>query len=221
MSWTAQASGSGWWKKDWCELVEPRDVPKLTSIARGWDLADSVVSETNRDPDFSAGIKVGRGADGYIYILDTVRWRKRTGDSLVEMAKIAKDDGILECTQIIQKDSGAAGAAFWRYMAAFFAGEGVGIKADQMSGWSSKGTRAKGLMSLSENGGVRIVRGEWNSDFFTEMESFDGGLSRKARLHDDQVDACATAFNYVAKNNVTPTFVLPDLTRISPTSGVF
>jgi len=40
---------------------------------------------------------------------------------------------------------------------------------------------------------VRLIRGDWTTDFIDELSSFP-----EARVHDDQVDAATHAFNLCA-----------------------
>lgn len=53
----------------------------------------------------------------------------------------------------------------------------------------AKETRAGPSSAASENGLVKLVRGDWNSTFLDELEAFPEGA------HDDIVDAFSGAFN--------------------------
>jgi phage terminase large subunit-like protein len=56
------------------------------------------------------------------------------------------------------------------------------------------------------------VRGDWNEDFFAELEDFIGDRKQK----DDQVDATSDAFNTLCKQIQLPTFAVPMLEKASP-----
>jgi predicted phage terminase large subunit-like protein len=83
------------------------------------------------------------------------------------------------------EDPGAAGkdAAldFTRLLAGFR------VKTKRQTG--SKVLRADGLSAQVNQGNVWLSRAEWNSAFVEELRTFP--MSK----HDDQVDACAEAFN--------------------------
>lgn len=219
MSWTAKPEGVGFWKSEWVEMIDACDVPELIQIARGWDTADSVPSEVNRNPDYTAGVKLGRDAYGTYYILDAHRFRKRSGEMMQELASVARSDGLMSTTQVVQKDSGSGAAAFFRYLATTLAEQGVAIKPDQISGWAGKLARFKPFASLCENGSVKMVKGSWNQEFIDELENFTGERSQ-GRIKDDYVDAAATAFNYISRQMKVPDFAPPDLSRASPVSGL-
>lgn len=80
-----------------------------------------------------------------------------------------------------------------------------------MSGHSGKIQRFLPFAAMAESGAVKVVRGDWNDAFFTELESFNGGRSG----HDDQVDATSDAFNMIAKSIQIPTFTLPNMMQSS------
>jgi predicted phage terminase large subunit-like protein len=181
-SWTAKPEGAGFWKSDWVEKIEPHEVPELVAVARAWDTAHSIKSEVNPNPDYTAGTKLGKDRFGTYYILHAVHFRKRAGEMLNTLAEIALDDGVMDCTQVVQKDSGAGGQ-FFRYMATTLAEMGVAIKPDQISGHAGKVARFKPFASLCENGNVKMVKGDWNEEFIFEMENFTG---ERSRIHDDK-----------------------------------
>ena len=60
------------------------------------------------------------------------------------------------------------------------------MRSERESG--DKGTRAEPFAAPCEAGNVKLVKGEWNDAFLSEMTSFPSGA------HDDQVDAASGAF---------------------------
>ena len=53
----------------------------------------------------------------------------------------------------------------------------------------NKEQRAKAFAAQAEAGNVKLVRGDWNETYLSEIASFPTGS------HDDQVDASSDAFN--------------------------
>ena len=216
-SWYAQAESDGYWKRDWCEVIDyiPLDTP-IVSRVRAWDLAASPEpseSATNRDPDFTAGVLLARDKSGTYYVEDVVRFRKSSGDVLQSIINQSFVDGE-DVTVVIPRDSSGGGVSWHRHMILQLAEAGIGAKTAKVSGHVGKLQRFLPFASMSEAGNVKIVRGDWNDIFFEELENFIGG-GRNQKGHDDITDACADAFNSIAKQMHMPSFTLPDLSRVS------
>lgn len=215
-SWTAKAEGEGYWKRDWIKVVPlpPEDTIKTV---RAWDLAASEVSEANRDPDWTAGVKMSRDKFGNYCIEDVVRFRKTTSQVLEEIIKTAKIDGINEVEVIIPKDTGAGGKAANLFFVRALAEHGITVRSAQISGHSGKLNRFLPFASISEAGAVTVVKGDWNEPFFTELENF---IPNNRNQKDDQVDATSDAFNTIAKSMQIPTFTLPNYSQQSIVSKI-
>jgi hypothetical protein len=91
-SWTAKAEGSGFFSRDWCEMVDQPPVNPMARV-RSWDLAASVPSETAPNPDWTAGVKMSRDKFGIYYIEDCRRFRKLTDGVLADVISTAERDG--------------------------------------------------------------------------------------------------------------------------------
>jgi predicted phage terminase large subunit-like protein len=178
---------------------------------RAWDFAATVPSESNRDPDYTAGVKISRDKMGIYYVEDAYRFRKLTDGVLKEVISTAKADGLDDCVVGIVRDGGAGGAAANMFFVRQLAEQGIAARSTKMSGHSGKVQRFLPFAAMAEAGCVKIVRGPWNDTFLNELESFTGGRSG----HDDQVDATSDAFNMIAKSIQLPTFVLPNFTKPS------
>jgi len=213
-SWTAKAEGEGFFKRDWVKFV---DHPPLSPIktVRAWDLAATEKSESNNDPDYTAGVKMSRDKLGNYYIEDVVRFRKSTAQVIEELIRTAKVDGIDDTEVIIPKDSGAGGAAANLFFVRTLAEQGITVKSAKISGHSGKLNRFLPFASIAEAGLVYLVKGEWNEHFLTELENF---IPNNRNQKDDQVDATADAFNAISKSIQVPTFILPDTSRQSITA---
>lgn len=210
-SWTARPEGAGFFRREWVRIVDhPPANPQ--SRVRSWDLAASVPSESNPNPDWTAGVKMSRDRFGTYYVEDVNRFRKLTDSVLKEIIQTAEYDGKDDTTVTVPRDSGAGGKTANSFFVRTLAENGIGAKSVVISGHSGKVNRFKPFCSLAESGSVCIVRGDWNEAWLTELEHFDGGRNKK----DDQVDATADAFNTLSKEIQLPTFGIPALEQQSP-----
>lgn len=214
-SWTARAEGSGYFRREWCQIVDHPPAEVSTRV-RSWDLAASVPSESFPNPDWTAGVKMSRDRMGYYYIEDVNRFRKLSDGVMKEIIDTAKRDGLGETRVTIPKDPGAGGKAANSFQMRTLAENGITASSVPISGHSGKISRFTPFCTLAESGYVRVVKGDWNEDWFTELESFEGLKTQK----DDQVDATADAFNTISRSVVVPTFVLPTLEQKSPVPRV-
>jgi len=213
-SWFAKENNSSYFKRDWVEIIEKPPTNALTRV-RGMDFAATLPSESNPNPDWTASVLVSRTPDYYV-IEHVERYRKLTNGVLEHIVETAKSDRGYsgDVPVYFPKDPGAAGAQSSMFFIKYLVEHGVIAKAEKSSGHSGKLSRAQPFLSLCEAGLVKVVKGEWNSDFFNELEEYiDGKRGQK----DDQWDACATAFKAVMKQNTLPSFSLPSgMTQASP-----
>ena len=209
-SWTAVPEGNSNFNRSWVNMIEfpPVDV---TGRVRSWDLAHSVPSETYPDPDWTAGVKMSRTKTGR-YVVEHVKKDRLLTDGVVNlMIDTAHQEDGLNHPVTIPKDNGGGKAATQFFIKAL-AEKGITVKGIPISGHTTKMQRFLPFCSIAEAGLVDVVRGDWNEEFFVELEFFQGIRNEK----NDQVDACADAFNYLAKNGNIPDFVVPDLSKASP-----
>jgi predicted phage terminase large subunit-like protein len=211
-SWTARPENSTMFSRDWVQIV---DFPPVNPVAkvRSYDLAGSVPSESNPNPDFTVGVLMSRDKLGNYYIEHVTRYQKLTDGVIKSIIEQAKYDGE-EIIVTIPRDAGAGGKIANTYLTRVLSEAGLTVKSVVMSGHSSKGQRFLPFCSLAEGGSVKVVRGEWNDDYLTELEHFEPG-SRKG--HDDCPDATSDAFNFLCRQIMNlPTFSLPEMTQQSP-----
>lgn len=170
----------GMFKRRWFEVVDapPAD---LRSV-RAWDLAGTIAG-AGSDPDWTVGVKIGRSIDGFLYLLDVVRFRGSPAEVERTIRNTADQDG-KACSVRLPQDPGQAGkaqvSALTRLLSGFI------VSAVPPTG--SKETRAMPFAAQCEAGNVKVVKAAWNETFFDEIEVFPSGK------HDDQVDAAADAF---------------------------
>lgn len=156
--------------------------------ARGWDLA-----ATDGGGDYTVGARLGRLADGRIVVADVVRGRWDAHTVRQRIAETAASDppGTLV---VLPQDPGQAGKAQAQQYAAMLAGHSVKIEAQT----GSKEVRATGFAAQQQAGNVLVMPGPWRDLLVAEHAGFPRGT------HDDQVDACASAFNALAGNTARP-----------------
>lgn len=197
-NWYAVPEASGYFKRDWVNFVEPNEVPRMKKVIRCWDFASSVESEVNPDPDYSAGVKIGLGEDGLIYVLHATKFRERPAGVLTKVKNMAEFDG-RNCPVGIPLDPGHAGeVAFQNYAKPLILNR---YKVKKMKTRKGKVERFIPFSNAAENGMVRIVKGKWNKDYFTELERFTGENKRE---HDDQVDATSDCYNWLVSGKQLP-----------------
>jgi predicted phage terminase large subunit-like protein len=218
-SWFAKEESSGYFKRDWCEIVDK--VPALVSNrARGMDLASTLKSESNPNPDWTASTRISKGKDGFYYVEHVERYRKLTHGVLEEIAKCAikdRDELGQQVPVFIPKDPGAGGAAANMFFIKTLVENGVDARTEMVSGHTGKLSRMQPFLSLAEAGLVRVVRGEWNEMWFNELEDYiDGNRNQK----DDMWDSTATACKAVMKQITIPSFTLSVNTQPSPIPSV-
>lgn len=213
-AWRARPEGEGYFRREWCDIVPfPPDV--VTARARAWDLAASVPTETANNPDWTAGVKMSRDRFGIYYVEDVVRFRKQTDGVIKDIIATAEDDGE-DCQVYIPRDPSGSGKVAAAFFVRTLAESGIAAKTDVQSGHKSKLKSFLPLCSLAESGSLKIVKGDWNQDFFEELEGFTSDPKKQRLRKDDQVDAASSAFNNICKRVVIPDVFIPSLTQASP-----
>lgn len=204
-SWYARAEGSGYFKSQWTPLIPMIPLTALKRV-RAWDISGTMPSDTNKNPDWTAGVRMSKDRTGVYTVEDVVRDRRRHGgvfDLILETAIADGDDvGI-----IIPCDPGAAGKAYAAQIIRDLAAYGFTARMKQTN--KSKVTRFAPFAAIAEAGGVQVVTAEWNAEYFSELERFDGTRNVK----DDMVDATSDAFNALATDIHIPDFTVPDMTQ--------
>lgn len=170
-------------RREWFEVVQA--VPPGRAV-RYWDNAASEEGQG----DFTAGTKMVRARDGYLYVEDVARFQESPAGVERSVRNTASQDG-RSVPIVIEEEPGSAGKSFVsnyqrRVLPAYE------VHGDKVTG--SKEIRADYLSAQAENGLVRILEAEWNKEWLDELESFPMGV------YDDQVDSASGAANYLAEN---------------------
>ncbi len=182
-NWNVRASAGMYFKRGDFKIVDA--APVAVRSVRAWDQAGTYADmEDPDDPDWTAGVKMSIGADGYFYIEHVDRFREDPPKVDSKIRAQAEADGKLTTVRLAQ-DPGSAGKSLVISQTKMLAGYPVNSK--PVTG--DKEIRAKPLAAQVQAGNVRLVRGGWNDAFLNELESFPEGAK------DDQVDAAADAFD--------------------------
>lgn len=222
-NWFVRPSTSGFFKREWLhELNAPPPQSEIVKTVRAYDLAGTLKSDTNTDPDYTASVKMAKLKNGDYVILDVVRLRARYADVTTHIIENARRDG-KGVDIIIPVDSGAAGKAAARMLIKEITAAGYYAITKATS--ASKVERFRPFSAACQGELISILVGcctdlenkvfNDNSFFYTELEQFDGGRKH----HDDQADSAADAFMSLASSLVIPEFNLSSVPNM--TSRVF
>lgn len=148
---------------------------------RAWDLASS------RKGDYTVGVKMGKGSDGRIYVLDVARGRYLP-DERNELIRTRASFDTRATRIFIPQDPGQAGVDQVRTLTRMLAGYNV----NSATNTGSKATRADAFASQVNVGNVCLLRAPWNHVYIEELRQFDRGR------YDDQVDASSDAYRELA-----------------------
>lgn len=221
-NWYMRPQASGYFNREWLAKIDK--VPEGSRTVRAWDKAATEPSEVNRFPDFTASIQISKDRQSRYYISgnyhadnkDKVdpeihgRFRRRSGDRDNLILKQTQYDGE-ECIVIFPQDAGASGVMEFQESSRKLNEEGFVVKKDPTPPARSKLVRFTPFASACENGLVSIIEGSFDRKgleaFYKELEAFDGERSTTTKK-DDQVDVCASGFNYLSKQKVLPAFSL-------------
>ena len=179
--------GGGMLKVENMPVVE--DWPRDALQVRRWDFAASEV-KAGSDPDWTAGVRLA-WKEGRAWIVDVRRQRlsPRGVEMLVRSTAEADGDKV---HVLLEQEPGSSGVAVVdHYRRTVLPGYPVHVS--KVTG--SKVQRAEPFAAAMEAGNVLLVRGPWNDAFLDEARSFPVGA------HDDQVDAAADAYVWLARRS--------------------
>jgi predicted phage terminase large subunit-like protein len=181
------APEGNYFRRHWFTVTDADRVPALAEVVRAWDLAATVEDGSN-DPDWLAGVKIGRTEAKRYYVLNVIRERLSPEGVEQLIRRTAEADG--KAVKVCVEQEGAASGKIVRshflrmldgYDARF-----TGVPR------ASKYTRSGAFNAACERGDVVLVRGRWNETFIEELASFPNGK------HDDQCDAAVGAYTALA-----------------------
>lgn len=188
-NWKIRPAAGLHFKREWVTIVDA--VPANLEIVRYWDLAATEHIPGKNDPDWTAGVKLGRDRDtGLYYWLDTVLVRKSSHGVKKELKDAADRDGVHVCIGLPQ-DPGQAGKSQASDLVLHLTGYSVRTRSER----GDKIVRFGPFSAQCQAGNVRVLRGSWNEAAFTMLESFPDAA------HDDVVDGCSGALAMLNDGN--------------------
>ena len=184
--WDARFEGS-LFRREWCEIVKPEHVPSGILTVRAWDRAGTKKTAHNK-PDWTVGVKMGRTENGIIYLKHIVRFQGTPLENRTAIRNTAVSDRGETYEIVLPEDPGSAGKdtidTYRREVLPEFK-----IYSERQTG--SKLERGGAFASQCQAGNVKLVEGPWLSDYFDEMENYDGSDNKV----DDQWDSSASGYN--------------------------
>lgn len=204
---TTSAEGSMFDKKNWRYYTEFESklegtdltlLPQMGQLVRVWDMAG-----TEGGGDWTVGTKIGT-ADGKVWVLDVIKFRKNSAGVLNRFAETLLVDGY-GCQVLVEEEKGAAGKSTIAALEKLHPGYNIGpAKAE-----GDKKSRATLYSSEQQNRRVYLpdpAEATWDVGGFIKEHSKmmqDGRLPK----HDDQIDTAAYAVLELVGRQPTDIFV--------------
>ena len=185
-NWNIRPTAGNYFKREWFNVIDA--IPAgWTSCVRFWDRAATKPSESNKDPDWTRGLKLYKYPNG-TWLIGDLKSMRDTPYKVEELIKSTARHDSNKVTIVAQQDPGSAGVAEAQQFVSMLAGYIVHTRIFS----KDKVTRAKAVSAQCEAGNMFVLRADWNNDLFTELENFPEGM------HDDIVDTLSGAFNEVS-----------------------
>ncbi len=176
----------GFFRREWFEICD--DFPhECTRFIRAWDLAATEPSDSNRDPDFTAGCLLAE-YEGIFYVLDIQHVRSTPGDVEDLIYQTAQLDPP-ETKIAMEQEPGSAGVGIIQHYARAIL-KGYSFRGVKATG--DKVVRAQPVSAAAFNRNIKIIRDHWNNDFLNELSVFP-----TKGMHDDIVDSLSLAFSEI------------------------
>lgn len=190
-NWNVRASAGTLFRREWFKIVDA--IPSgWIQVMRYWDRAATAPNETNKDPDWTRGLKLYKYPNGTYCVGDLKSTRDTPGKVETLIKNVASQDGQSVLIQS-QQDPGSAGVSesehFIKMLSGFI------VRTETIS--KDKVTRSKPVSAQCEAGNVLILRSPWNEEFLREVENFPDGA------HDDIVDVFSGSFNALAQRGLS------------------
>lgn len=183
-NWKVRLSAGLYFAKADARLIPdaPTDVVRWL---RSWDLAATEPNDSNKDPDWTVGMKLGRRPNGRVVIADVIRVRKKASIIRELVLATALADGP-ECWIQVPQDPGQAGK------------EQIDSYRELLRGFAlfsrtilrKKTTVAEPAAAAWQRGTIELVVAPWNEEVLSELDRFP-----TTGVHDDCADALSGGFN--------------------------
>lgn len=180
-NWLIKPAPGLYFKREWVEFRD--EAPAGVRWLRNWDLAATEKKTKGDNPDWTAGVKIGK-LGSKIIIGHALRRRSSPGDVARLIRATAELDGHA-CSIGFPQDPGQAGKSQVDQYVQLL--EGYTVLAETETG--DKVTRFGPFSTQAEHGNVIIIRGPWNEEFIAELEAFPS-----QGVHDDYVDGTSGGY---------------------------
>lgn len=224
-NWNVRPEGANYFQRSY--LKEVSSLPLNCTSVRPYDKAGTERTSGNKNPDFTASIKVSKDPEGFYYLsgdycdefVDDGRYStgtqgrfcKKAGERDAIIMKQAQHDGD-DVIIIFSVDPGQAGISEFLTSSRQLLAEGYRVEKDPTPGNKSKLTRFAPFAQLAQQGMVRIVKNSFTMSTYealmTELEKFNGERSTVSRK-DDWCDAIASGINFLEKEDIVRPVVIP------------
>ncbi len=187
-NWKIKAAAGSFFKRSQVGEILKEYPTDLVAVCRGWDLAATDKKE-NEDAAFTAGVLMGKRANGRFVILNVINKQLKAGDvrnTILITAKLDKQKYPF-VRQRLPQDPGQAGKEQAQSYIKMLSGFSVVVKAES----GDKVTRAEPMAAQWQHGMFDLVVGEWNEEYLNQLESFPDSKFK------DMVDASSSAFNEI------------------------
>lgn len=201
-NWNVRPTAGSVFNRSWFDIVDA--APADARCVRSWDKAG-----TSGGGAYSAGVRMAR-AGGTYYVEDVVRGQWSPHQRNLVMRQVAAADGP-EVTIWMETEPGSGGKESSQISIRELAG--YSVHAETVTG--DKVTRASGLSAQAEAGNVKLVRGEWNEAYLSELHGFPEGKYK------DQVDASSAAFAKLTLTGGAPSISVLGQAAASASRRVF
>jgi predicted phage terminase large subunit-like protein len=193
------------------ELEQAPPFSDFVKIVRAYDLAGTLPSDTNPNPDYTVSVKMGKLKTGDYVIIDVTRARIKFGDWKKHILENAALDG-RRVDIVIPQDPGIQAKANSISLAREICEAGYSCTTRRSA--EGKLEDFKPFAACAQLGTIFAVA-ECGNDYFNkqyntlefyynELEFFTGKRSNKKEGHDDCVDATSLAFLYLASRARMP-----------------
>jgi predicted phage terminase large subunit-like protein len=182
-NWNVREAAGMIFQREWFPVIDAVPAGWIQSV-RYWDRAATKPSESNRDPDWTRGLKLYKYPDNTFVVVD-LKSIQDTPGKVETLVKTTASHDSYAVPIVGEQDPGSAGVADAENFTRMLSGYEVRTRKPTQD----KITRAKPVSAQCEAGNVRVLRAAWNEEFFSELENFPDGS------HDDIVDVLSGAFN--------------------------
>lgn len=182
--WLTKPAAGAYYQRGWFRFLDARPTNAILRVRR-WDFAS-----TENGGDWTIGVLMALMPDRSVVVEDVVRVRQRPAGVEETLLATAILDGPMVHVSYPQ-DPGQAGKA----QVEAFTKKLLGFITSSKPETGDKVTRQSPFSAQCEARNVSLVRGSWNEPFLQTLEGFPEGD------HDDDVDAAAGAFTYLAENH--------------------